>query len=68
MTFPGRPPIPPIGPGVARDDNDDERVGPVLGLDAVDDDSARDVEDNEPVGRADAQADAERTGADPDAV
>ncbi len=68
MTFPGQTPIPPVVPGIAREDDDAERVGPVFGLDDADDDTARDVEDTEPVGRADAEADAERTGADDDAV
>lgn len=66
MSFPGQSPIPPIVPGVARDDADDERLGPVLGLDDADDDTPRDVEDNVPVGRGDLEADVERTGADED--
>jgi hypothetical protein len=68
MTVPGQGPIPPVVPAVARPDgDDDDRVGPVLGIGDQDEDTARDS-DGTPVGRADAQADAERTGADPDVV
>jgi hypothetical protein len=67
MISPGQNPIPPVVPAAARDDDDDERVGPVLGIgDAEDDDTQRDVEDHEPVGRGDLAADIERTGGDGD--
>lgn len=66
---PGQGPVPGVVPAVVEPDpGSDEQVVPVLGVDGAEDETARDVEDNVPVGRADAQADAERTGADEDAI
>ena len=65
---PGQSPVPGIVPAVVGPDPEsDEQIAPVLG-DGAEDETARDVEDGVPVGRADAKADAERTGADEDAV
>jgi hypothetical protein len=56
MTTPQGQPLPPVVPVALNDDlAGEERTG-------------RDAEDGTPVGRADQQADVERSGGDPDEV